>query len=160
MVDTIGISTDTQDFVWEWGDHWFQFARQIFSLLLDEESQFAPHTPSDLEEFQHHELRAWFIENAERIIPLWGKFYEAKFAELEIDDSTPYLHWLNPFRMFYEPEYLSELAHVLHMQETDSTWEPSEKGAWDACMLLFTQGTIVRQFYDWVCIEDLGKTDE
>jgi len=153
-------SISDQDFVLEWGDHWFKFAHQIFSLLLDEESKFTPHTPSDIEEFEHYQLRAWFIENAERIIPLWGMFYEAKFAELEIDDDTPYLHWLNPFALFYEPEFLSQLAYTLHMQDTDYSWEPNERGAWDACMLLFTQGTIVRQFYDWVCSDGEGKADE
>ena len=153
-------SNTDQEFTEEWVDRWFQFAHLIFALLLTDEPctkpYFTPHAPTEDEQLKHQQLRSWFIEHAERLIPLWADYYEAKLGELKADDDTPYIHWLNPFAVFYEPENLYEMANTIHLQKGRDVWEPNEADSWNTCMILFRQGLIARTFYSFIC----GDEDE
>ncbi len=153
-------SNSDQDFTEEWVDRWSEFSHLIFALLITDrpyvKPYFIPHPPTEDEQLKHKQLRTWFIEHAERLIPLWADYYEAKLVKLEADDDTPYIHWLNPFAMFYEPENLYEMAHAIHLQNSRDVWKPNEADSWNTCMILFRQGLIARTFYSFIC----GDEDE
>lgn len=140
------------DFIFEWADHWFQFADLIFQSIKPNEEGLPP---SKLDSDKHGELRLWLVSHEQQLTYHWKRFYSAKLNDLE-PDSCLIEYWQNPFAYFYQPENLPQLAVVLHLQETDDHWQPNPNNAWEAAITLINVGSIAVEFYKWVSDEKPG----
>lgn len=118
-----------QDVVFDWAEKWLQLIRLI------NDATGVPYPPSISDEVEYHLLRSWFMSHEREFEPIWRELSEstgdvpqncADECDMYLEEGNVYEDYMNPFRLFYEPSDLYQLAVSLELQSSTYIWEPNE----------------------------------
>lgn len=134
----------------EWAKKWQQLGRLVVQAME------CNNEPTETQEEQFAALREWFNNNRPEVLPAWKNFVRER-TDMAYDkpiEKASFGHILrnhrdDPFSAFYQPVSLRNLAMLLDVVPSPTTWTPSEDEVSTVRIVVRILTDRVNEFVTW-----------